>query len=139
MPATATKSKASTAVKPIGDKILIQRDEAETQLWTGQADLEPWLAFFLGALEKHRDKLQAMLELERRAMEFSPLQQKILETAKIHVTTRGGDARNIIDVIRSGDWTQYFTDDAPLSTAAPLSNGRSTRAARLIEPRRQAP
>lgn len=48
-------------------------------------------------------------------------QQKILETAKIQVTTRGGDAQNVLDVIRSGDWSQYFTEDAPLSTAAPLS------------------
>lgn len=54
-------------------------------------------------------------------LDLSAKQQKILETAKIHVTTRGGDAQNVLDVIRSGDWSQYFTEDAALSTAAPLS------------------
>lgn len=54
-------------------------------------------------------------------LDLSAKQRKIFETAKIEVTTRGGDAQNVLDVIRSGDWSQYFTEDAPLSTAAPLS------------------
>lgn len=48
-------------------------------------------------------------------------QQKILEEAKIEVTSIGGDGQNVIDVIRSGNWRDYFTEDAALSTAAPLS------------------
>ena len=55
------------------------------------------------------------------SLSLTAKQEKILQSAKIEVTTRGGDARNILDVIRSGDWSQYFTEDAPLSTAAPLS------------------
>ncbi len=62
------------------------------------------------------DAIAASVELD-----LSAKQRKILETAKIQVTTRGGDAQNVLDIIRSGDWSQYFTEDAPLSTAAPLS------------------
>jgi hypothetical protein len=52
---------------------------------------------------------------------LSAKQESILQQAKIAVTSRGGDAQDILDVIRSGDWSGYFTDEAPLSTAAPLS------------------
>jgi hypothetical protein len=52
---------------------------------------------------------------------LSTKQEKILQSAKIAVTTRGGDAQDILDVIRSGDWSQYFTDEAELSEAAPLT------------------
>ena len=52
---------------------------------------------------------------------LSAREQKILQTAKIAVTSLGGDAQATIDVIRSGDWSRYFTDVAPLSSAAPLS------------------
>lgn len=52
---------------------------------------------------------------------LSAKQESILQQAKIAVTSRGGDAQDILDVIRSGDWSQYFTDEAPLSTASPLS------------------
>jgi hypothetical protein len=45
----------------------------------------------------------------------------ILQEARIEVTSLGGDARATLAVIRSGDWRQYFTDSAPLSTARPLS------------------
>jgi Thiol-activated cytolysin/FG-GAP-like repeat len=48
-------------------------------------------------------------------------QKKILQTSKIAVTSLGGDAQATLDVIRSGDWSQYFTNAAPLSSAAPLS------------------
>jgi hypothetical protein len=52
---------------------------------------------------------------------LSAKEQKILEEAKVEVTSIGGDGQNVIDVIRSGNWRDYFTEDAPLSTAAPLS------------------
>ncbi|HKI47599.1 MAG TPA: FG-GAP-like repeat-containing protein [Balneolales bacterium] len=48
-------------------------------------------------------------------------QKAILQNAKIAVTSIGGDADATIKMIRSGDWSQYFTDNAPLSSAAPLS------------------
>jgi hypothetical protein len=52
---------------------------------------------------------------------LSARQQKILSESKIAVTSLGGNAQATLDVIRSGDWSAYFTDEAPLSSAAPLS------------------
>ncbi|MFK7848537.1 MAG: thiol-activated cytolysin family protein [Rhodothermales bacterium] len=48
-------------------------------------------------------------------------QKKILEQSEIQVTSLGGNAEATLAVIRSGNWADYFTDDAPLSSAAPLS------------------
>jgi hypothetical protein len=45
----------------------------------------------------------------------------ILENSRIAVTSYGGNAQATLDVIRTGDWSQYFTEAAPLATAAPLS------------------
>ena len=52
---------------------------------------------------------------------LSAKQKRILQESKIRVTSIGGPAEATLAVIRSGDWSQYFTEDAPLSTAAPLS------------------
>jgi Thiol-activated cytolysin/FG-GAP-like repeat len=48
-------------------------------------------------------------------------QRKILADSKIAVTSVGGNAQATLDVIRSGNWASYFTNEAPLSSAAPLS------------------
>ncbi len=52
---------------------------------------------------------------------LSAKQRTILQEAKIAVTSLGGDADATIAVIRSGNWAAYFTDNAPLTSAAPLS------------------
>jgi hypothetical protein len=52
---------------------------------------------------------------------LSAKQKRILQEAKIAVTSLGGDADATLALIRSGDWSQYFTNNAPLSSAAPLS------------------
>jgi len=52
---------------------------------------------------------------------LSAKQKTILEESKIKVTSIGGPAKATTAVIRSGDWAQYFTEDAPLSTASALS------------------
>jgi thiol-activated cytolysin/VCBS repeat protein len=52
---------------------------------------------------------------------LSAKQKTILQESKIAVTSLGGDAQATLNVIRSGDWSHYFTDNAPLSSAAPLS------------------
>lgn len=52
---------------------------------------------------------------------LSARQKRILQESKIRVTSIGGPAEATLAVIRSGDWSQYFTENAPLSTAAPLS------------------
>lgn len=48
-------------------------------------------------------------------------QKTILESSKIAITSLGGDADATIAMIRSGNWQDYFTSSAPLSSAAPLS------------------
>jgi len=52
---------------------------------------------------------------------LSAKQQAILRESKIKVTSIGGGGRATLDVIESGDWSQYFTENAELSSAAPLS------------------
>jgi hypothetical protein len=52
---------------------------------------------------------------------LSAKQQAILAESKIKITSIGGDAEATLSMIRSGDWSQYFTNNAPLSSASPLS------------------
>lgn len=52
---------------------------------------------------------------------LSVRQQAILQESEIRVTSLGGDAEATLGIIRSGDWSAYFTDSAPLTSAAPLS------------------
>jgi Fic family protein len=61
-------------------------DASETRLWTGEGDLTPWLEFFLEALVRHADRVGSKLDLERRALELSPLQRQIVETVRDHGT-----------------------------------------------------
>jgi len=70
-----------------------------------------------------RATIQAAYETIGAGVEasLSTRQQKILSESKIAVTSLGGNAQATLDVIRSGDWSAYFTDEAPLSSAAPLS------------------
>jgi Fic family protein len=65
-------------------------DAAETMLWSGEADIESWLVFYLHVLQTHCEMLQSKLDLERRALEFTPLQRKILETVREHGTVGAG-------------------------------------------------
>lgn len=52
---------------------------------------------------------------------MSAKQKSILEESKIAITSLGGDAKATLDMIYSGNWKDYFTNSAPLSTAVPLS------------------
>ncbi len=52
---------------------------------------------------------------------MSAKQKTMLQESKIAITSLGGDAQATIDMIRSGNWRDYFTNSAPLSSAAPLS------------------
>ncbi len=52
---------------------------------------------------------------------LSAKQRSILQESKIRITSIGGDAEATLSMIRSGDWSQYFTNNAPLSSASPLS------------------
>jgi len=59
-------------------------DRAQTRLWTGESDLEPWLDYYLDVLDDHRERVEAKLELERGAAAQSPLQRRILEVVREH-------------------------------------------------------
>jgi len=59
---------------------------ARTGVWSGDAKLEPWLEFFLGVLERHRERVETKLALERDTLSFPPLQRNILETVREHGT-----------------------------------------------------
>jgi len=61
-------------------------DQAETKIWTDEADLAPWLAFFVGALNTLTSRLQAKLDIEVRSRELPPLQRAILATIREHGT-----------------------------------------------------
>lgn len=63
-------------------------DSSSTKLWTGDANLAPWMTFFLDALVHHSERLSAKMDLERRVLEFSPLQRTIVETVREHGTAR---------------------------------------------------
>jgi Fic family protein len=61
-------------------------DASSTKLWSGEADLTPWLEFFSGCLARHAERVQAKVEVERRSLEFSPLQRAIVEAIREHGT-----------------------------------------------------
>ncbi len=65
-------------------------DASQTRIWTGEANLKPWLTFFLDALGEHADRVAGLAEEERRATEFSPLQRAIVETVRRHGTAEAG-------------------------------------------------
>jgi hypothetical protein len=57
-------------------------DEAETKIWTDEADLTPWMSFFIESLQALTMRLQAKIDLEARARELPPLQRAILDTIR---------------------------------------------------------
>ena len=61
-------------------------DHAETKIWTPEADLAPWLAFFLESLQALTIRLQTRVDVETRARELPPLQRAILDVIREHGT-----------------------------------------------------
>lgn len=59
-------------------------DKAETKLWTEEADLDPWMHFFLQSVEALVTRLQAAMAVEERARALPPLQRAIIETIREH-------------------------------------------------------
>jgi hypothetical protein len=47
--------------------------------------------------------------------------QEVLDNAEIRVVTVGGDAEHALDLIRENNLGAFFTSDAPLTTARPIS------------------
>ena len=60
--------------------------KARTGVWSGTADLLPWIEYFLVILDRHRERVEAKLSLERGALDFPPLQREILEKVREHGT-----------------------------------------------------
>jgi Fic family protein len=61
-------------------------DSAETRIWTGEADLSPWIRFFLEAMDRHRERVEVKIDLERRSLDLTPLQRAILDAVREHGT-----------------------------------------------------
>ncbi len=61
-------------------------DAAETRIWTGEADLSPWIRFVLEAMDRHRERVEAKIDLERRTLDLTPLQRGILDAVREHGT-----------------------------------------------------
>ena len=65
--------------------------------------------------------LEAMYNSGEFGGSLSAHLQQVLEQAQIQVVTVGGDANNALALIRSNDLGAYFAQDAPLTTARPIS------------------
>ena len=57
-------------------------DGAETKIWTDEADISPWISFFIESLQALTTRLQAKLDVESRARELPPLQRAILDAIR---------------------------------------------------------
>ena len=57
-------------------------DDAETKIWTDEADIAPWISFFVQSLQAVTMRLQAKLDLESQTRELPPLQRAILDTIR---------------------------------------------------------
>jgi Fic family protein len=64
--------------------------QARTGVWSGTAELSPWIEFFLDSLERHRARVESKLALEQGSLSLPPLQREILETVREHGTANAG-------------------------------------------------
>ncbi len=65
-------------------------DRSQNRIWSGDADLRPWLTFFLETLVGHADRVRAIAEVEHDSTSYSPLQRKIVEIVKKHGSAEAG-------------------------------------------------
>jgi Fic family protein len=57
-------------------------DGAQTKIWTEEADLTPWMIFFIQCLQALMMRLEAKIDAESRTKELPPLQRAILDTIR---------------------------------------------------------
>lgn len=57
-------------------------DGAQTKIWTDEADLTPWMSFFMQSLQALIMRLEAKIDAEERTRELPPLQRAILEAIR---------------------------------------------------------
>jgi Fic family protein len=65
-------------------------DRAQTRFWKGESKLEPWVHYFLEVLTRHRERVEAKIDLEREALAQTPLQRSILDVVREHGTVDAG-------------------------------------------------
>lgn len=65
-------------------------DAAQDRLWTGEADIGPWIDFVVEVLDRHRERVEGKLDLEVEVIAYPPLQQAILQTVQEHGTVGAG-------------------------------------------------
>lgn len=83
-------------------------DHAQTKIWTDEANLSPWMSFFIESLHAVTMRLQAKIDLETRARELPPLQRAILDTirengtgaASLLMATTGANRNTLKDNLR---------------------------------------
>jgi Fic family protein len=83
-------------------------DQAQTKIWTDEADLTPWISFYVESLRVLTLRLQAKIDLETRARELPPLQRAILDTirengtgaASLLMATTGANRNTLKDNLR---------------------------------------
>lgn len=65
--------------------------------------------------------LNALYDAGDFGADLTAEQEVVLATSEIRVATVGGDAQHALDLIRQNNLGAYFAEDAPLSTAKPIS------------------
>ena len=83
-------SSVEAAVDARRERLYDAFDASQTHIWNGEADLEPWLDFFVERLETQASAVAQLLDAERRASAFSPLQRAIVETVRENGTAEAG-------------------------------------------------
>jgi hypothetical protein len=73
--------------------------------------------------ESSASEMRAALEVSSAFVDLDAASEhaKILQNSEIKVVTIGGHAQAAIDLIRTGRLDEFFKDDAPLTTARPIS------------------
>ena len=65
-------------------------DQAQAGIWSGTADIEPWLDYFAEVLDRHRTRAEANLRSDAQETDLSPLQAAILTAVKEHGSVDAG-------------------------------------------------
>jgi Fic family protein len=63
---------------------------SQMRFWTGEANLKPWLDFFLTLLDRHRRRVEEKVGIESAVVKLAPLQKAIMEAVHEHGTVDAG-------------------------------------------------
>jgi len=65
-------------------------DQAQAGIWSGSAEIDPWLDYFAEVLDRHRARAESRLRTEPSTTDLSPLQLAILTAVREHGTVDAG-------------------------------------------------